>query len=74
MLDPVGSCNYVPARELGVLTKQQCKQQQIKTETTQPLITRCELNTVVYKSHCFMGLPEQGSQTLVLILTYQAIT
>lgn len=41
MLDPIGSCNYVPDRELEVLTKQQCKQQQIKTETTQPLTTQC---------------------------------
>lgn len=27
MLDPVGSHNYVPEREIGVLTKQRCKQQ-----------------------------------------------
>lgn len=35
-----------------MLTKQQCKQQQIKTETTKPLTPR-KLHTAVYVSHYF---------------------
>lgn len=61
MLHPVGSCNYVPYRELGVLTKQQCKQQQIKTETTEPLNTRYQLNAVVCELHYFISASKKAT-------------
>lgn len=63
-MHPVESHNYVPERELGALTKQQCTQQQIKTETTQPLCARCEPNTDVCISSADSRVKDATNTTL----------
>lgn len=62
-MHPVESHNYVPERELGALTKQQCKQQQIKTETTQPLSTRCLAEYCGVWAWLFYGPPPPNKAT-----------